>query len=61
MRHPGNYRYALPIGTRAQRTRTVIALATLPYPKPDPELPLPGISRGLHRPPSDTSGKVVAS
>lgn len=61
VRHPGNYRYALPIGTRAQRTRTVIALAALPYPKPDPELPLPGISRVGRRSPAAASWKVVAS
>nr|BEK71357.1 hypothetical protein KPHV_85840 [Kitasatospora purpeofusca] len=45
-RHPGTYRYALRAGrTRAERTRTRIALAALPYPKhpthggpPDPAL-----------------------
>lgn len=38
VRHPGNFRYALLIGTRAQRTRTQIALATTAYPKPALEL-----------------------
>ncbi|CRK56924.1 hypothetical protein [Alloactinosynnema sp. L-07] len=35
IRHPGNFRYALRLGTRAQRTRTVIAMQLRPYPKPD--------------------------
>lgn len=34
--HPGNYRFAARTGTRAQRTRTVIAMAATPYPKPEP-------------------------
>ncbi|HET9144025.1 hypothetical protein [Actinophytocola sp.] len=38
IRHPGNHRYAVRIGTRAQRTRTVIALPARAYPKPQPEL-----------------------
>lgn len=33
VRHHGNHRYAFRIGTRAQRTRTAIALASHPYPK----------------------------
>ncbi|MCM2430944.1 Mom family adenine methylcarbamoylation protein [Streptomyces sp. RKAG337] len=33
-RHPGTHRYVLPVGrTRAERSRTVIALGALPYPK----------------------------
>jgi hypothetical protein len=40
IRHPGNHRYALRIGTRAQRTRTRIALPSTPYPKPALELHL---------------------
>lgn len=38
VRHPGNYRYALRIGTRAERARTQIALPSTPYPKPAVEL-----------------------
>jgi hypothetical protein len=38
IRHPGNFRYALRIGTRAQRTRARISLAPTPYPKPALEL-----------------------
>lgn len=38
--HPGNHRYLLRIGTRAQRTRTVIGLAAGPYPKPAADLAL---------------------
>lgn len=38
IRHPGNHRYALRVGTRTQRTRTVIGLTSVPYPKPAPEL-----------------------
>jgi hypothetical protein len=33
-RHPGNYRYAVRIGTRSQRTRTIIAMPAAAYPKP---------------------------
>jgi hypothetical protein len=34
VRHPGNFRYALPVGrSRAERSRTVIALGAMPYPK----------------------------
>ncbi|WP_250305181.1 hypothetical protein [Streptomyces sp. A 4/2] len=34
IRHPGNFRYVLPVGrTRAERSRTVIALEAAPYPK----------------------------
>lgn len=34
VRHPGNFRYVLPVGrSRAERSRTVIALGALPYPK----------------------------
>ncbi len=34
VRHPGNFRYVLPVGrTRAERSRTVIALEASPYPK----------------------------
>jgi hypothetical protein len=40
VRHPGNHRYAVKLGTRAQRTRTTIALAPSRYPKPLPELPI---------------------
>lgn len=37
VRHQGNHRYAVPIGDRAQRRRTPVALDALPYPKqPDP-------------------------
>lgn len=40
-RHPGNHRYALRIGrTRAERTRTVIAVPARPYPKPETTLEL---------------------
>jgi hypothetical protein len=38
VRHPGNHKYALRLGTRAQRRRTVIALAPSRFPKPLPEL-----------------------
>jgi hypothetical protein len=38
--HPGNHRYLLRIGTRAQRTRTVIGFAASPYPKPAADLAL---------------------
>lgn len=42
--HGGNHKYALRIGrSRAERTRTLIALATRPYPKPRTQLPLPGM------------------
>lgn len=40
IRHPGNYRYALRLGTRSQRTRTVIALRGSAYPKAHLELPV---------------------
>jgi hypothetical protein len=40
VQHPGNHRYALRIGTRAQRTRTVIALPKGPYPRSRTEVPL---------------------
>jgi hypothetical protein len=45
--HPGNHRYLLRIGTRAQRTRTVIGLAAAPYPKSAADLALtwPGTDR----------------
>lgn len=33
VRHPGNYRYLFRLGTRAERSRTVIGLASAPYPK----------------------------
>jgi len=34
IRHPGSLRYVIAVGrTRGERTRTVIALAGLPYPK----------------------------
>lgn len=34
VRHPGNFRYVLPVGrTRAERSRTLIALGAYPYPK----------------------------
>jgi hypothetical protein len=42
VRHPGNYRYLLKVGTRAQRSRTVIGLTTGRYPKPDQQLTLTG-------------------
>jgi hypothetical protein len=50
--HPGNHRYLLRIGTRAQRTRTVIGLATGPYPKPVADLALtwPGMDRLMASP-----------
>lgn len=35
IRHPGNHRYALRVGTRAQRSRSVIALHPGTYPKPE--------------------------
>lgn len=42
--HEGNHKYALRIGrSRAERTRTLIALAAHPYPKPCPQLLLPGL------------------
>ncbi|WP_043737484.1 Mom family adenine methylcarbamoylation protein [Nocardia asiatica] len=45
-KHPGNYTYTLRTGrTRAQRTRTRIALPSLPYPKP--QLILPGLDTTL--------------
>jgi hypothetical protein len=34
LRHPGNHRYAVGIGSRGQRTRTLIGLARARYPKP---------------------------
>lgn len=40
VRHPGNHRYLLRIGTRSQRTRVLIAMPQRPYPKPQPELAL---------------------
>ncbi|MFJ1742465.1 hypothetical protein ACIOG4_27800 [Streptomyces microflavus] len=41
-RHPGTHRYALRVGrTRAERTRTVIALTPQPYPKNLPPGPVP--------------------
>lgn len=33
IRHRGNFRYAMKVGTKAQRRRTEIALPELPYPK----------------------------
>lgn len=33
LRHPGNHRYLFRLGTRRERTRTVIALRPRPYPK----------------------------
>lgn len=33
VRHQGNHRYAVPLGDRAQRRRTGVALDALPYPK----------------------------
>lgn len=33
LRHPGNFRYAWPIGHRRQQQRSAIAIATTPYPK----------------------------
>lgn len=33
VRHPGNYRYLFRLGTRAQRSRVLIGLASAPYPK----------------------------
>jgi hypothetical protein len=38
--HPGNHRYLLRIGTRAQRSRTVIGFSGSSYPKPDADLVL---------------------
>jgi hypothetical protein len=34
VRHPGNYRYAWPLGSPAARRRVLIALSPTPYPKP---------------------------
>jgi hypothetical protein len=39
LRHPGNHRYLFRLGTRTQRTRTVITLRPLPYPKKHPAQP----------------------
>jgi hypothetical protein len=36
VRHPGNYRYLFRLGTKADRSRTVIGLPTAPYPKAAP-------------------------
>lgn len=33
VRHPGNHRYAWPLGTARQRRRQLIALEETPYPK----------------------------
>lgn len=42
LRHPGNFRYAWPIGTRRQRRRSTIAITSTPRPKADTHrLPAP--------------------
>ncbi|WP_282837865.1 hypothetical protein [Microbacterium flavum] len=42
LRHPGNFRYAWPIGTRRERRRSTIALPSTPNPKADTHrLPVP--------------------
>jgi hypothetical protein len=43
IRHPGNFRYAWPVGSRAQRRSTTIALPPTPYPKPATDL-LPALA-----------------
>lgn len=49
VRHPGNYRYAWPLGTPSQRRRVRIALPATTYPKPDRDvLPLAGHSTPTH-------------
>lgn len=42
LRHPGNFRYAWPIGTRRERRRSTIAIPPTPNPKADTHrLPVP--------------------
>lgn len=49
LRHPGNFRYAWPIGTRRQRRRATIVIATTEHPK-----------AATHRLPDPLSGSPLA-
>lgn len=44
-RHEGNFKYAVRIGTRSQRSRTTIGVASHGYPKP--QSALPGLDGGV--------------
>jgi hypothetical protein len=38
IRHPGNFRYAFPLGSSLQRRRLPIGLPRTAYPKPDTDI-----------------------